>query len=128
MRLRKIAILVFGVLPAVYLSLILAQTLIVIPGQFIRSGDPADLIIAAQCLAGVLGTVALIFAVFGRITRATVIGLLLGVAAILPVIVGDWGKMHSVFKFLLGAPLVVGVYLIFENRRALFESPRMIDE
>ena len=124
---RKAAILILGVLPACYLSVILVYTLIGIPGQIIRSGDPGLLLIALWCLAGALGTAAMIFAFIDRITRLTLVGLILGVASIPPIFATEWDNTHVTLKLLLGAPLIVGMYLIFENWRALLRSPRDVD-
>jgi len=124
LHLRKTAILIFGVLPASYLSVILVHTLISISYQGVLFDN---LVIVVWCLAGIVGTVALVFSFFDKVSRLTVVGVLLGIMAVLPVLVGDWNKIHIVLKFLLGAPLVVGSMLVIDNWQILFQPRKQVE-
>lgn len=121
---RKTAILILGVLPASYLSMILVHTLISILYQLVLFDN---LLVAVWCLAGIIGTIALIFAFFDKISRWTVVGILLGIIAVLPVLIGEWDKMHVVFKFMLGAPLVLACMLVIENWQILLKSRKLTE-
>ena len=121
---RKAAILIFGVLPASYLSIALVHTLVSILYQLVLFDN---LVVAVWCLAGVVGTIALVFAFFDKISRLTVVGVLLGIIAVMPALVGDWYKMHIFFKFMLGAPLVIGSMLVIENWQILIKSRKLTE-